>query len=61
MKIRLWKLGSLEHGVIPTKQAITKLRLAVEKLTKEEKDVLNFVWGPDITVQEFEFEDKKED
>ena len=57
-KIRLWKLGSLEHGVVPTKQAITKLRKMVEELTKDEEDVINFVWGPELTIEVHTSEEK---
>ncbi len=53
MKLRLWKLGSLEHSIVPTKLAIQKLEAKVKELTKDEVDVINFVWGPDLEVQEF--------
>lgn len=53
MKVRLWKLGSLEYQVVPTKASIKKLEAAVKEATKDEKDVINFVWGPDLEIQEF--------
>ncbi len=53
MKVRLWKLGSLEYKLIPKPAALKKLEAAVKEATKDEKDVINFVWGPELEIQEF--------
>lgn len=46
MKIRLWKLGSLEHKIIPTKESINEFRkLLKDNLTDE---VVDIVWGPEV-------------
>lgn len=54
MKVRLWKLGSLEYQIIPSKTTLKKLEAAVKEATKDEKDVINFVWGPELEIQEFD-------
>jgi len=46
-KIRLWKLGSLEHKVAPTVQAAERL---ADILRSEDSGYLDIVWGPDIDV-----------
>lgn len=50
MKIRLWKLGSLEHKLMPTKETVERLANILFN-TSEVKDI---IWGPDISVQEIE-------
>lgn len=55
-KIRLWKLGSLEHKIYPTREAINKLR---DILNKNE-DLTDLVWGPEISVEMYEVSDKVE-
>ena len=43
--MRIWKLGSLDHGILPTKEAINSLS---ELLASNPDDI---VWGPDLQVQ----------
>lgn len=47
--IRLWKLGSLEHKAIPTRDAINKLR---NILASAGTGVLDLIWGPDLEMKE---------
>lgn len=49
-KIRLWRLGSLEHNLIPTKGSIDKLRRILSENIKD--GVVNIVWGPELDVVE---------
>ena len=52
-KIRVWKLGSLEHKVLPTREAISKLKeLLEENLGKQE--ILDIIWDCKLTVEEYE-------
>jgi hypothetical protein len=44
--MRLWKLGSLEHKIYPTKQAAERL---AEILKDPPEDI---IWGPDISVEQ---------
>ncbi len=48
-KIRLWKLGSLEYSLAPTKEAVAKLA-EILKGIKEGED-FDLIWGPDIRVE----------
>lgn len=48
--IRVWRLGSLEHEIIPSEQAI--LRLAEVLSNSVGGGVVDFVWGPDIELVE---------
>ena len=56
MKIRLWKLGSLEHKVLPTQKAIQKFRDALKECTEKDGEY-DLVWGSAITVELVEIED----
>lgn len=47
-KIRLWKLGSLEHKVYPTEKAVENLTAILEEANKSEEDIYDIIWGPDI-------------
>ncbi len=47
--IRIWKLGSLEHKVLPTKEAAEMLTKFLEM--HEKGTVEDLIWGPDIDVQ----------
>jgi len=49
MKIRLWKLGSLEHKIIPTQSAIQKLEAMLEDIEGENE--ADIIWGPDVSVE----------
>lgn len=46
-KIRLWKLGSLEHKLYPSSEAISKLAKILSKPTDGDLDI---IWGPDLEV-----------
>ncbi len=47
-KIRVWKLGSLEHNIMPTDKTIGKL---AEILQKNNGTLTDLIWGPEIDVQ----------
>jgi hypothetical protein len=49
-KIRLWKLGSLEHKIAPSKKAAEQLRCVLDNIKKDE--TTDIIWGPDISVIE---------
>jgi hypothetical protein len=50
-KIRLWKLGSLEHNITPTREAVKRLEEALKKnLSIDSDGVVDIVWGPDISI-----------
>lgn len=48
--IRLWKLGSLEHKVAPTKEAVATLAKILKDHRDNGGDNLDLIWGPDIEV-----------
>jgi hypothetical protein len=48
-QVRLWKLGSLEHGLFPTDAAITKL--ADILLSNPGGGAFDVLWGPDLTLE----------
>lgn len=52
-KIVLWKLGSLEHRIMPSRQAIEKLAdmLRSGLQQKEIEDTMHVIWGPDLTIE----------
>lgn len=56
-KIRVWKLGSLEHKIVPTQEAANKLRTILAPLKDDKDCVLDIVWGPDLEVQVVEGDD----
>ena len=47
-KVRVWKLGSLEHNIPPHIKAVK----ALKKMLKE--GVTDIIWGPDIEIIEVE-------
>lgn len=51
-KIRLWKLGSIRDGIIPSKEGLEKLQAKITELVGEEEGVVNFVWSDDLTIEE---------
>lgn len=55
-KIRIWKLGSLKHRIVPTEEAVEKLKSILDS-SKQNDDDLNIIWGPDIKVKVVEGED----
>lgn len=48
--IRLWKLGSLEHKLLPTPAAMS--RLAEVLLNNVGGGAMDLVWGPELTIEE---------
>lgn len=48
--IRLWRLGDLEHKILPTKAAIDKLRDVLA--TNVGGGTMDLVWGPEIDFKE---------
>lgn len=59
-KFRVWKLGSLEHKIYPSKEAADKL----EKILKDalgEEGVKDIIWGPDLSVHEIGGDDTIEE
>lgn len=52
MRIRIWKLGSLEYKIMPSVQAIRTLSQIL--MGNQDQEVLDIVWDPAITVQEIE-------
>jgi hypothetical protein len=48
--IRLWVLGDLEHKILPTKAAITKLRDVLA--SNVGGGTMDLVWGPELTFKE---------
>ena len=48
--VRLWKLGSLDHKVLPNKAAIDKLRNILA--SNVGGGTMDLVWGPEITFEE---------
>lgn len=49
-RVRLWKLGSLEHKIAPTENAFS--RLADMLLQANAGGSIDLIWGPDITLEE---------
>lgn len=52
--IRLWKLGSLEHKIIPSQEAIDKLRSILDGIGDGGFDI---IWGPDLELEVYEEKD----
>lgn len=55
MKIILWRLGSLEHKIFPTAQAVKNLENILLNIDTSE-EIFNIVWGPDIDVKVIDVE-----
>lgn len=55
MKIRLWKLGSLDPLIVPSRENIERFK-EVLKDAKEE-GVVDLVWGPDVDCQIIDVDD----
>lgn len=49
IRIVVWKLGNLEHKIIPSKEAIETLAGIISQW--DGKENLHVVWGPDLEVQ----------
>ena len=50
-KIRLWKLGSLEHKLFPTELSVAKLAEVLLGAKAGEDGFIDIIWGPDLTVE----------
>lgn len=48
--VRLWRLGSLEHNVVPSSAQLTKLRNIISQNVAG--GTMDFVWGPDLDFKE---------
>lgn len=53
MKIRLWKMGDLDKQIVPTKDAVNKLKDILADV-KNDSGFVDIVWGPGLTVEEYE-------
>lgn len=49
-KIRLWKLGSLEHQLLPSEKAIQTLHDILQSVDENAKTA-DIIWGPEISVE----------
>jgi hypothetical protein len=54
MKFRLWRLGSLEHKIYPTREHIEKFKEALKHSLETGEDL---VWGPEISYDLIEVDD----
>jgi hypothetical protein len=50
-QVRIWKLGDLERGILPTDEAIDKL--AEILLSNPGGGAFDLIWGPDLQVEEY--------
>lgn len=53
--IRLWKLGDIEKGIIPSKESIENLREILKK--SKEEEITDIVWSDDIKLEVIEYEE----
>lgn len=51
-QVRLWRLGSFEYKVFPSREAINKLRETLANIGSG--DVMDIIWGPDLEFVESE-------
>jgi hypothetical protein len=49
--IRIWKLGSLEHKIVPTNAAIAKLSALLMNAAGN-GSVMDLIWGPELELEE---------
>lgn len=61
MKIRLWKLGSLEHNVYPTKESINNLKTKLVEIKASEEDIFDLIWGPEVSLEIIDIDCSVED
>ena len=50
--LRVWKLGSLEHKILPTTEAVEKLSSLLSDW--DGKTTLDIIWGPDLQVDQYD-------
>jgi len=43
--IRIWQLGSIEEGIMPTKEALENLHKTIKE--QDDSNTINIIWGPD--------------
>ena len=46
--IRVWQLGSLDHKIYPTKEALERLEKTIKDI--HEKGLTDIIWGPELKV-----------
>lgn len=51
-KIRIWNLGSLEHRILPSQEAIDRLVTLLQAWQPGED--LDLVWGPELTMTQYD-------
>ena len=57
-KLFLWKIGSLEHKILPNKQALDSLKYHVNLLTEDLKTGhAHLIWGPELSCEVFDVDD----
>jgi hypothetical protein len=50
--IRIWRLGSLEHKIVPSDEAIVAFKEALQYAHSQNSDgCVDIIWGPDIDVK----------
>jgi hypothetical protein len=50
--VRVWTLGSLEHRLFPTPEAIQRLVEMLRSVPQDESLDVDLVWGPELRVYE---------
>lgn len=53
-KLRIWRLGNLEHKILPTETIINKLADMIRAWDQESD--LNIIWTPDLEVQQIDLD-----
>jgi hypothetical protein len=43
--VRIWQLGSIEEGIMPTKEALENLHKTIKE--QDDSNTINIIWGPD--------------
>lgn len=51
-KLRIWKLGSLEYNIVPSKESVELFRSFIEN-----NEVTDIIWSPDVELLEVDLED----
>lgn len=50
--IRLWQIGDLDRGAMPTKEAYDELVKALGNAKSSKDEFVDIIWGPDLKVTE---------
>jgi hypothetical protein len=48
--IRLWKIGSMEHNILPNKAMIEKVTKLVKNINESTDQIEDIVWGPELSL-----------